>query len=371
MVIPDMPLVLEKLGGREYIWLIIPSFAIFALIMRPLSGKMTDTNGRVFVMIIGAVITTLSGLFYLIVPMVSLLFAVRAFHGISAGFTPTGFTAYADDIVPLHKRGEAMGIIGICNNIGNAMGWVIGSQFTKSFGLEAMFLFSSFLGLVSIVIFSFLKESIKDKKRINIQLLKFNRHDLIEKRVLLPSFIFLLTCFSSGAILALIGDFSTYLNINNKGLYMAVYIGSSLFIRFMAGRWSDRYGRQKIAMLGCLLLFFSMLTLALANHLDLYLISSVLFGVAFGLLSPSIFAWAVDISLPGLKGKAVGTLFIFMELGIILGSAIGGILYNNNSENFAKIFILCGGLSLIPILIIVINKKSKNRSYNIAKSGLN
>jgi MFS family permease len=224
MVIPDMPLVLEKLGGREYIWLIIPSFASIALIMRPLSGKMTDINGRVFVMILGAVITTLSGILYLFVPIVSLLFAVRAFHGISAGFTPTGFTAYADDIVPLYKRGEAMGIIGICNNIGNAMGWVLGSQVTQSFGIETMFYVSSFLGLISVVMFSFLKESIQNKQKLNINLLKFNRHDLIEKRVLFPSLIFLMVCFTSGTILALIGDFSAFLKIEKqRALHGSIY----------------------------------------------------------------------------------------------------------------------------------------------------
>ncbi len=352
MVIPDLPLLLEKFNGRDYIWLIIPSFAIVAMLMRPISGKIADSVGRVFVMIVGAVITTLSGFFYLIFPILGLIFAVRAFHGISAGFTPTGFTAYADDIVPLHKRGEAMGIIGICNNIGNALGWVIGSEFTQKYGLDAMFMFSSFLGLISLVMFAFLKESIPHKERFSLKLLKINRHEIIEKRVMLPSIIFLLTTFSSGAILSLIGDFGTFIKVSNKGLYMAVYIGSSLIIRFLAGRWSDYYGRKKIVFLGAFFLVISMVSLAFCSGINLYLTSSIFFGIAFGLLSPSIFAWAVDLSLPQKKGKAVGTLFIFMELGIILGSSIGGLIYSNDYNNFKAVFLLSGFFAFIVLIIL-------------------
>lgn len=352
MVIPDMPLLLERINARAYSWLIIPTFTLFALVLRPVSGKFSDTMGRVFVMVFGAIVTTLSGLFYLFIPVLSLFFIVRAFHGMSAGFTPTGFTAYADDIVPLNKRGEAMGIVGICNNIGNAIGWVLGSSFTKNFGLDAMFILSSVLGLLSVFLFLTLKESLPNKQKFTFKLLKFNRHELIEKRVMLPSMIFLLTTFSSGAIFSLIGDFSEYIKVSNKGLYMAVYISASLFVRFMAGRWSDRFGRKKIAILGCIFLFLSMISLSFSNDITLYLVSSVFFGIAFGLLSPSVFAWAVDLSLPGLKGKAVGTLFIFMELGIIIGSSVGGLIYNNKSSNFQLVFLLSAFFAILPVLFI-------------------
>jgi len=361
MVLPDLPLLLEQLNGREYIWLIIPTFATVALLSRPFSGKISDIVGRVFVMIFGAFVTAFSGLLYIYIPFLSLFLILRGFHGLSAGFTPTGFTAYADDIVPLAKRGQAMGIIGVSNNVGNALGWVIGSEFTKHFGLDWMFLFSSFLGLVSMILFATLKESIPNKAKFKLSMLKINKNELIEKKVLLPSLVFLLTAFSSGAILALIADFSAYIHVENKGLYMAVYILASVFIRLMAGEWSDRYGRVKIVVIGCLVLFVSMFILAFSNEIVSYLISSVCFGIAFGLLSPSVFAWAVDLSLPGQKGKAVGTLFIFMELGIIIGSSVGGLVYQNNTSNFIIVFLICAALALSPLFIIYLFQ-SKQRS---------
>lgn len=353
MVLPDLPVLLEKIGGAEQKWLIIPSFAIVALFTRPISGKLSDKVGRVFVMILGAAVTTIACGLYLLIPIVSLFFINRAFHGFCAGFTPTGFTAYADDVVPIEKRGEAMGIIGICNNIGNAIGWVIGSKCTMEFGLDVMFIIASLLGLISLIMFMTLKETIPDKQGFSLSLLKLKRNELFEWRVLLPGMVLLLTAFTSGAILALISDFTAYIGLNNKGLYMAIYILSSLVIRFMAGRWSDYYGRKWISLLGAIALTLSMITLAFAKDIYLYSTSSVLFGVGFGLLSPSLFAWAVDLSLPGLKGKAVGTLFIFLEIGIILGSSVTGLLYGSKSENFTISFIVSGIVTFIPVIILI------------------
>lgn len=355
MVLPDLPVMLGEIGGKQYNWLIIPVFAAVALISRPFSGKISDTAGRVFVMGFGALVTALACSFYIFIPLVFLFFANRAFHGFCAGFTPTGFTAYADDVVPLEKRGEAMGIVGICNNVGNALGWVIGSKCTNLFGLNTMFGIASVLGFISFFMFISLEETIKNKKKFNIRMFRLNRHELIEKRVLIPGLVLMLTAFSSGAILALIADFTNFIGIKNKGMYMGIYIISSLVVRFMAGRWSDQYGRKIIALIGAAVLAISMLILAFTNEIWMYSFSSVCFGIGFGLISPSLFAWAVDLSLPGYKGKAVGTLFIFMEIGIIIGSAFTGLLYNNRPENFAISFIISAVLAFVPVLFLLPN----------------
>ncbi len=335
------------MGSQQYNWLIIPAFAIIALISRPYSGKLSDHIGRVKVMCIGAVVTTLACSFYMFVPFALLFFMNRGFHGICAGFTPTGFTAYADDIVPIEKRGEAMGIVGICNNIGNAIGWVFGSKCTQMFGIDVMFQMASVLGFISLLLFLTLKEHIIIRQKFNLGMLKLKKDELFEKRVLIPGLVLLLTAFSSGGVLALIADYTNYIGIENKGTYMAVYILSSLVVRFLAGRWSDRYGRKKIALYGVIGLTISMLMLTFTAGFTLYILSSVMFGVGFGLLSPSLFAWTVDIAEEGKKGKAVGTLFIFLEIGIILGSAVCGLLYNNHVENFRLAFVICAIMAFI------------------------
>jgi len=56
MMIPELPGFLTKLGGAEYKGLIIALFTLMAGISRPFSGKLTDTVGRVPVMIFGSLV---------------------------------------------------------------------------------------------------------------------------------------------------------------------------------------------------------------------------------------------------------------------------------------------------------------------------
>ncbi len=359
MVLPDMAALLTEINAKQHNWLVIPVFALVALICRPFSGKLTDSIGRVRVMCIGAVVTTLACCFYLFIPVALFFFANRAFHGLCAGFTPTGFTAFADDIVPLEKRGEAMGIVGICNNVGNALGWVLGSACSLEFGAKTTFILAALLGFISFLIFATLKEQVVIKQKFKLGLLKIHKHELFEKRVMVPGIVMVLAVFSSGAVLALISDFSEHLGVPNKGTFMAIYIGSSLFIRFLAGRWSDQYGRMRIAFLGTIFLATSMLLLAYSTTFFLFTCSSVTFGIAWGLLSPSLFAWAVDLSLEGKKGKAIGSLFMFMEGGIIIGASFCGLLYNNNVQNFRIVFILCSFLAFVAVVFLFVKLYSK------------
>ncbi|MDV7402315.1 MFS transporter, partial [Arthrospira platensis SPKY1] len=68
MLIPELPSYLDSLGGRPYIGWIIGLFTLAALISRPFSGRLTDTIGRVPVMLVGASVCIALGLFYIALP---------------------------------------------------------------------------------------------------------------------------------------------------------------------------------------------------------------------------------------------------------------------------------------------------------------
>ncbi|MDZ7649381.1 MAG: MFS transporter [Cytophagales bacterium] len=90
-------------------------------------------------MIFGAAVCLVCSLFYPIVTTLAGFFLLRLVHGFSTGFTPTGTTAYLADIVPTHKRGEAMGLLGTATAVGMAGGPALGGLIANQFGLDFMF----------------------------------------------------------------------------------------------------------------------------------------------------------------------------------------------------------------------------------------
>jgi MFS family permease len=356
MVIPELPNYLTSIGGGEYKNWIIASFSLVALISRPFSGKITDSVGRLPVMVFGALICALTGFLYIFITGVTLFFVLRAVHGLSAGFTPTGNVAYIGDIVSAERRGEAMGWMGMAGNIGAAMGPSLGGFIVLHLGIHALFISSSIMGFLSLVIFLKMKETLVPTERLNLSHFKIKVQDFWEPSVRRVSMVMALSVFSFGTILTVIPDLSVHLGIENKGYFFTIFTLSSLLTRLLAGKASDRYGREPLVRIGCVLLAISMFSLSLTETAFMLVFSAVLMGLAQGVISPTLFAWASDLSPAHAKGRSMATLYIALELGVSVGAYISGTVYANKISNLFWAFNLCTSFAIIALLYLLIFK---------------
>lgn len=363
MIIPELPAYLTSLGGEDYKGLIIALFTLSAGLSRPFSGKLADKVGRIPVMMFGASVCFVVGLLYPLLSFVGGFLFLRFAHGFSAGFTPTGASAYVADIVPFQKRGEAMGIQSLFGSLGMAAGPAIGGWIASIWPIEVLFYCAAFTAIFSILILTRLKETLEEKEPLRLGLFKLDRTEIIEKRVLLPSVILFLSVFSFGVVLTIVPDLSSHLGIKNKGLFFAVFTLSSLGIRLLAGRTSDRHGRVAVMRVASAVMVLAMCAVAFAESKAVLLGSGVLFGAAVGMYSPTTTAWVVDRSLDRFRGRALATMYIFLESGIGVGAVISGWLYANNPENFRLVFLSSGGAAFLGFLILIFTKRDR-KSYH-------
>lgn len=357
MVLPELPDYLAGLGGEEYIGLIISLFTLTAGLSRPFSGKMADKWGRIPVMVIGSVVSGVAALLYPVLTTVWGFLFVRLLHGFSTGFKPTGTSAYIADLVPDNKRGEALGIASFFGTIGMAAGPAIGSYIYLSFGIENLFYTSSGLAIASILVLFGMKETLKDRQSFNMDMIRINWGDVLEPKVVRPSLVMLLTTFSFGTVITLSPDFSKALLIENKGLFFMVFTGSSLLVRIIGGRISDKFGRLIVLKFSTLTLFISMIIIDTSTDPIQYFIGAFFFGIGYGLNAPTLFAWTIDLSPIATRGRGVSTIFIFLEIGIGTGALLSGSLYQGMPERFPYIFAGAGLFALIAFLYLIIKRK--------------
>lgn len=354
MIVPDLYDYLTSLGGGELKGLVISLFTITAGLSRPFSGKLSDTIGRIPVMIFGAGVCFVVGFLYPMLGTVWAFLLLRFLHGFSTGFKPTGTAAYLADIVPKHRRGEAMGYSGLFGSLGMAAGPSFGPMITERFGLDTMFYTSSGLAILSVLILIGMKETLQEKQKFSLKLLKINKSDVFEPRVLNPSIIFLLTSFSFGAALTLMPDLTISVGFDqgNKGIFFTIFVFSSLLIRILAGKASDKYGRVIVLKWAALSIVVADIMVAFTHSQTMLVISSIVFGVAVGLNTPTIYAWTIDLSHDKARGKGLATMYIALEIGIGLGAFTSGLIYSNEIENLKEAFIACGILSFIAFLFL-------------------
>nr|MDQ3394169.1 MFS transporter [Bacteroidota bacterium] len=354
MIVPELPSFLDSMGGEQYKGLIIALFTLTAGLSRSFSGKIADKIGRLKIMIFGAVVSSICGMLYSFAATVSVFLVLRFFHGFSTGFNPTGTTAYVADIVPIDKRGEAMGYIGFSISLGMAGGPAMGSFIASSFSLDHMFFLSSVTAIFSVLILSGMKETLEDKEPFHWGIFKLSSKDLYEPRVLRPSIVTFLSLFPFGVILTVVPDFSDYLGIGNRGLFFTFFTVASLGVRLLAGKISDRYGRVVVLRFSTLLLAFAMVNIGFSTSTMMFLISAIIFGIAVGMNSPTLFAWTIDLSHKDHRGKAMATMYIALEAGIGIGALMSGWVLGNDPLKIPIIFGIGALFSLIAFLFLML-----------------
>lgn len=361
MLIPELPAYLTSLGGADYKGLIISLFTITAMLSRPFSGKLADKIGRVPVIIAGSAVCLVCSFIYPLLTSVGGFLLLRLFHGFSTGFTPTGQTAYLSDIIPSEKTGEAMGYLGTAGALGMGVGPAIGGMLGNNFGVYSVFYCSSIFALFSMVIMLNIKETLSVKERFRPGLLKVNRYDLFEPRVLAPCLVMLLCAYSYGAVYTVIPDLGEFVGIRNKGLLFTYMTFASIMVRLIGGRASDRFGRKSVLMVSTSLMVISMLIVAFAENNIQLILGVTLYGLAQGTTSPTLLAWAADLSDVNYKGRGIASLYIFMEFGIGMGALASGLIYGNKSSNFFITFIVCGLLAVLAFIYLNINRQPNKR----------
>ncbi|HQS23000.1 MAG TPA: MFS transporter [Sediminibacterium sp.] len=353
MMIPELPGYLTKIGGAEYKGLIIALFTLMAGISRPFSGKLTDTIGRVPVMVFGSLVCVICSLLYPVLTSVAGFLLLRFVHGFSTGFKPTATAAYGADVVHESRRGEAMGALAIGYTIGASAGPMLGSYLVNYFSYDIMFYVSAFLALGSVIILYNVKETLPNAARFKAMHLKINRTEIFDASAIRPALITLLLCFSIGTVLTVAPDFSEHLGLHNKGIFFAFFTVASLFIRFVAGKISDKYGRVPVLIGSTAVLVIAMIILSLSHSVTMMLVGAVLYGLSWGINSPVITAWTVDLCEPVNRGKAIASMYIALEVGIGTGALFSGWIYHNESTQFIYAFLTPAILALIACALLI------------------
>jgi MFS family permease len=246
-----------------------------------------------------------------------------------------------------------MGLIGMLGSLGMAMGPAIGGIVTREYGINTMFYLSSVCGFTAAAIVISMKETLTTKRNFHPSMLKIRRKDLFEPRVILPAIIMGLAMFAYGAMLTLIADIGEHVGIHKKELLFTCFTITSLAIRLVAGKASDKYGRVPVMVFSCVVIMISMLLIAISQTQTMLIVAVCLYGFGQGSVSPTLLAWAADLSEERHKGRALASLYIFMELGIGVGAFASGWMYGHGADFFMP-FVTCSVLAGIAFITLLL-----------------
>lgn len=359
MLLPELPQHLASMGGQEYLGGIVGMFTLAAFLSRFLSGRIADHAGRRKVMLIGSAVTAVAGLGYLVATSIATFLALRFFHGLSTGFRPPGTSAMLTDRIPVDRRGEALGYLGVAGNAGMAAGPALGSWLTVEWGIDWMFITSALLGMASVWVTLPLEETLPDARPIRRSDLNPFKGPLIDPQAWPAGLVLLPVAIAFGIYLTITPDFVDHLGYRYKGSFNSIIVISSISMRFIAGRLSDRHGRIPVMLAGTLALAIGMFLLGSAQDKTVATIGGLIYGASIGINMPTVFAWTTDLAQPGRIALALGTMLMALEVGIGCGAVYSGVYFQGDIGRITELYYmaavgaLVASIALIPALLRV------------------
>jgi MFS family permease len=171
----------------------------------------------------------------------------------------------------------------------------------------------------------------------------FTVRGTINPKVLGPSLVMLCLMLTYGVQVTFLPLHAARLEVN-PGIFFLVYAASLTLTRGPAGRLSDRFGRRPVAAVGLVLAAVALGVLANGESASGLALSGAIYGLAGGIAQPALTAWCVDLAAPSDRGRAMGTFFTALELGIAIGAMSSGIAVAQ--WGFVVTFLASGGIAL-------------------------
>jgi MFS family permease len=334
---PILPLYLVTFGASStVIGAVMAVFTVSTTVMRIPVGMLIDRVGRKPFLLGGIFLFTLGNFGYLWAPSILLMLPFRVVHGVGWSGCTTAVATLSADIVPQKRRGELMGYAGMASSLAGALGPVIGFALFQRFDYPGVF-----LGAGALLGLSFLVGiPVPERQRPTQEtVVKGGWLDTLVVRETLPTAIAVaFLSFGHGGILTFLPIHALAIGMNNPGIWFAIYAGSVLASRPIAGPISDRVSRRAVIIPGLLLNLAGICLLALSFAPSWLMVAAAIAGLGTGAAQPALMTVAVDRTSEQRRGQSLAQFQFFYDLGIGIGSLSLGALLDLVNQQFSIMY---------------------------------
>ena len=322
---------------------VIGSYAITGLLLRPVAGRLADTRGRRPTVLIGALLVSLSGLLYLPHLGIPGLILARLVLGAGEGALYTAGSAWIVDMAPPERRGRILGLYGLAVWGGLSVGPLLGEVLLHASSYATVWICAAVLPLAGAAIALRVPDPFQPLPHAE-------PHPLIAPEAVRPGLAVALASVGYATLAAFIVLLLESRGVGHGATVFAAFAAMIVLARLVAGHLPDRYGPSPVAIGAVLIEAAGLLLIALSHSLVLALIGGMAMGGGFSLLNPSLMLIAVGGVSEAARGAAMGTYTAFFDAGVGIGAPLAGLTAALTSYEGA--FVLAAAVAVFSALLI-------------------
>lgn len=305
------------------------AFAVSALILRPVAGRLADTRGRRPLLVGGALISALGMLATAYADNLVLVVLLRLLLGVAeAAFFVAALAALAD-LAPASRMGEAISYNSLGLYLGLAFGPPLGELLVTSAGFTAAWYGAAALSIVAAAV----AVGIKDVRARSAPTAGHAR--LIHWKAVPPALGFFVSVVAMGVFFAFGALQAEAVGLMPASAPLFVYGLVVVAGRLSLARVLDRFPALLLGAIALAIIAGGLVIIALWTHPIGMVLGAVIFALGVTISTPAFFSAIFATAQPGERGAASGTASVFLDLGIALGPMVLGLAAQAGGIPFA------------------------------------
>ena len=340
-------------AGNVAVGVVIGSYAITGLMLRPLAGRLADRRGRKPAVLLGSVLVAVAGFLYLLPFGVAGLIAARLVLGAGEGTVFTAGSAWIVDLAPPERRGRVIGLYGLAVWAGLSVGPLIGEVLQHASGYTAVWVFAGAMPLLGALVASRLPDPFRPVEQVE-------HHPLIAREAIRPGAALALGSIGYATVAAFVVLHLEARGVGHGATVFGAFATMVVLTRLIGGDLPDRVGPARVATAAAVTEAIGLATIAVAHSLPVALAGALAMGAAFSLLYPSLSLIVVDRVPETRRGAALGTFTAFFDAGVGLGAPLAGIAAALISYEGA--FLLSAAIALVSASTIALAISPRGRT---------
>ena len=327
-----LPIHVQQMGGDEaHVGLVQGAYSLAGILFQPLVGLWVNRLGRGFFMRLGALLLALSAVGFVLSHSIPFHALLRALQGLAFSAFFVASYIHIVDLVPVERRGWALGIFGLSGLTSTALAPLLGEAVVRHAGFRWCFVLAALMAFGAFVII-LRTRGIRPPAPgggPGLEELREGLRELLRVHMVLGFFFGL----GTGTMFTFLPTFAEQLGVTGLGLFYTAYSAAAVAVRVFGGDLIDTRGRRAV-IVPCMIIFaaavciFALLAGAVGPGvrvpvLPFLFLAGLLGGAAHGFLYPALSALLVDVTLEARRATAVG---IFSAV-CLLGNAVGAVAF--------------------------------------------
>jgi len=357
---PAIPLFGNELGASfSQLGFLMSGYAVTYTLMSLTSGRISDKIGRKNLLLSSLIISIIAstGYYFSISPFMLLIF--RVLEGMSRGILWPISEALIADNSTIKTRSMAMGNFTTAYGAGATIGTLSSGYIMEYFGLKAVFPFYPLMGLIVFITSLIgIKENNNYAHKSHLKL--FDSALWKELKNIWPicymGFCYCGFLYSILGLLSMVAD-SFKITARGIGIIFAFFWGARVIAFIASGHIVLRFGKKRSLFIGLVLSTISLINFLIADNYLLISTASLIAGIGLGITFPVIVTLVADLVSSENRGFATGLLEFFMGIGMVINTAMSGLLGEVRGVQSTYLFTLLATLGAIIIYFIFIKNK--------------